>query len=325
LVLTEGFSRGSLGGRPFDDENAKESGMRWMVVVISIVCGLCFGTWLGMRGKPSVIPVDAKHRAPQVQETPHVATPPVAAKMPDDCTVPSGTAVDAAVRRLRAPGSLAIQNRLAEEHQLPRVADLAELRAYIAKGVFVPLKETDVYRYGDAFAEADPANRTLYAHALPHVAPFLDVLLGEAYRCFAPSMAAADDLRIARMKRDREKLVAALEKRRDKRSKKRLATLDPLDTRPKFDRFPIDSLLRTEIYQRRLLKSGKWPAATGDTAESRTVHTTGSTIDIGLGNLPPHVRDWIRVRLARLEQEGRIDAIEERGRYSVCAHIMILP
>lgn len=93
----------------------------------------------------------------------------------------------------------------------------------------------------------------------------------------------------------------------------------------------LTSLVRTVAYQE-LIKLRYANAAPGDTAETRSSHLTGATVDISTKDLSPRALRWLRHRIAKLERRGFILATEERGRggtakrpSSTCFHVMVLP
>jgi hypothetical protein len=75
-----------------------------------------------------------------------------------------------------------------------------------------------------------------------------------------------------------------------------------------FDRpLPVTSIIRTQRYQRRLSRVN--PNATKVDAPP---HTTGMAFDISYKFMPPAEQNWVMAEVARLEREGRVEALRER-------------
>lgn len=85
----------------------------------------------------------------------------------------------------------------------------------------------------------------------------------------------------------------------------------------------ITSLVRTETYQELLMLRNP-NAARGATADTRSSHLTGSTVDISTKEMSPKVRAWLRQKLAVLEMRGLVQATEER-KANMCFHVMVFP
>jgi hypothetical protein len=83
-------------------------------------------------------------------------------------------------------------------------------------------------------------------------------------------------------------------------------------------RFTVTSLVRSETYQRALMR-GNGNAA----AIERTSHTTGATMDIAWNTLTRRHRAWIQHYLATEERAGFIQATQERVQRVF--HIMVFP
>lgn len=81
-----------------------------------------------------------------------------------------------------SPAALATENRVADEHSLPRYADAAELRAAVAAGKLVRVADAPAYYLDETLGEADAPNAALYAHARPWVKTFLDDLAADPAR-----------------------------------------------------------------------------------------------------------------------------------------------
>jgi hypothetical protein len=71
------------------------------------------------------------------------------------------------------------QNKVANRHDLTRLKDLKQLRAFIADGLLVAVGDTDAYVIDKSLGEMDPDHADLYAHARPWVKAFLGDVLGE--------------------------------------------------------------------------------------------------------------------------------------------------
>jgi hypothetical protein len=81
----------------------------------------------------------------------------------------------------------------------------------------------------------------------------------------------------------------------------------------------VSSAVRTVAYQKRLMEiNGNAAQAEGDVASP---HLTGATVDIAKEGLSQREIYWMRDRLARLQDEGKID-VEEEFQQS-CFHITV--
>jgi hypothetical protein len=81
----------------------------------------------------------------------------------------------------------------------------------------------------------------------------------------------------------------------------------------------VSSAVRTVAYQKRLMESnGNAAAAEGDIASP---HLTGATIDIVKQGMSRQEMGWMRSRLLRLQQAGKIDVEEEFQQ--ACFHITV--
>ncbi len=81
----------------------------------------------------------------------------------------------------------------------------------------------------------------------------------------------------------------------------------------------VSSAVRTVAYQKRLMEiNGNAAQAEGDIASP---HLTGATIDIAKEGLSQREIYWMRDRLARLQDEGKIDVEEEFQQ--ACFHITV--
>jgi hypothetical protein len=81
----------------------------------------------------------------------------------------------------------------------------------------------------------------------------------------------------------------------------------------------VSSAVRTVAYQKELMKvNGNATAAEGDVASP---HLTGATIDIAKQNMSRQEIGWMRDRLLKLQDEGKID-VEEEFQQS-CFHITV--
>ncbi len=102
--------------------------------------------------------------------------------------------------------------------------------------------------------------------------------------------------------------------------------LDDLAADPSFPKgatFKVTSLVRSEVYQRRLLKTSL-TAASGSTPSRRSSHLTGSTVDITTKEMPEPLKAWMRKALLNLERAGLVQATEEQYG-SLCFHVMVFP
>ena len=91
--------------------------------------------------------------------------------------------------------------------------------------------------------------------------------------------------------------------------------------RPEGFRFKITSLVRTQAYQDALCRGGDGAPVCGKRWWERSSHLTGATVDISKEGMPVAVRAWLKKRLAKLQKQGKVIAVEERG----CFHVMVLP
>ena len=73
-------------------------------------------------------------------------------------------------------------------------------------------------------------------------------------------------------------------------------------------RLPITSLVRTQRYQRRMVRNS--PNAT---AVGLAPHTTGMAFDISYKFMAPDEQNFVMQDIARLEDEGRIESLRERN------------
>lgn len=73
-------------------------------------------------------------------------------------------------------------------------------------------------------------------------------------------------------------------------------------------RLPVTSLVRTQRYQRRMVRSS--PNATG---VDMAPHTTGMAFDISYKFMAPDEQNFVMQEVARLEDEGRIESLRERN------------
>ena len=81
----------------------------------------------------------------------------------------------------------------------------------------------------------------------------------------------------------------------------------------------VSSAVRTVAYQKRLMETnGNAAAAEGDIASP---HLTGATIDIAKQGMSRQEMGWMRSRLLRLQQAGKIDVEEEFQQ--ACFHITV--
>lgn len=83
-------------------------------------------------------------------------------------------------------------------------------------------------------------------------------------------------------------------------------------------RFIVTSLVRSERYQRILMRGNPNAAAV-----RRTSHTTGATMDIAWSTLSEAERAWMRTYLRAEEGSGYIQATEERAQRVF--HVMVFP
>lgn len=88
------------------------------------------------------------------------------------------------------------------------------------------------------------------------------------------------------------------------------------------ERFKVTSLVRTKIYQRKLVKKGA-NAISGSGWWRQSSHLTGATIDISYKNMSPKARRWLEKKLLILERKGLVEATKERRSY--CFHVMVFP
>lgn len=87
-------------------------------------------------------------------------------------------------------------------------------------------------------------------------------------------------------------------------------------------RFKITSLVRTKMYQKKLVKKGA-NAISGKKWWMQSSHLTGATVDISYKDMSPKAQRWLEKRLLQLERRGLIEATKEHR--SLCFHIMIFP
>ncbi len=92
---------------------------------------------------------------------------------------------------------------------------------------------------------------------------------------------------------------------------------------PQHKPLKITSLVRTEVYQRRLAKKNH-NAAKGDALENRTVHTTGYAFDIGTKGLTQQQILWLADYLAEGIRQSRVLAIYEH-KAQQDFHIFVIP
>lgn len=86
-------------------------------------------------------------------------------------------------------------------------------------------------------------------------------------------------------------------------------------------RFRVTSLVRTEDYQRELVRRGNRAAVHGRAWWQRSSHLTGATVDLGRRGLDPRIVSTLRQRLIELQRLGQVEFILE----PTCFHIMVLP
>lgn len=82
-------------------------------------------------------------------------------------------------------------------------------------------------------------------------------------------------------------------------------------------RFKITSLVRTDTYQGRICRSGNGAAICGGAWWEQSLHLTGATVDISKEGMSGKTLAWMRKRLVRLQEQGLVGAIEERGAFHV--------
>ncbi len=85
----------------------------------------------------------------------------------------------------------------------------------------------------------------------------------------------------------------------------------------------VTSLVRTEAYQRMLVKRGI-SDADGETEDRRSAHLTGSAFDVSRRDMSFLERAWMRWELWSLKRKEVIEAVEE-GRHNNTFHIMVVP
>ena len=73
-------------------------------------------------------------------------------------------------------------------------------------------------------------------------------------------------------------------------------------------RLPVTSLIRTQRYQRRMVRNS--PNATG---VGLAPHTTGMAFDISYKFMAPDEQNFVMEDVARLEDEGRVESLRERN------------
>lgn len=81
--------------------------------------------------------------------------------------------------------------------------------------------------------------------------------------------------------------------------------------------FKITSLVRTQWYQDRICRSGNGAAICGGEWWEQSLHLTGATVDISKEGMSRKTLAWMRKRLVRLQSQGLVAAIEERGAFHV--------
>ena len=79
----------------------------------------------------------------------------------------------------------------------------------------------------------------------------------------------------------------------------------------------ITSLVRTDAYQGRICRSGNGAAICGGDWWEQSLHITGAAVDISKEGMSCKALKWMRTRLAKLERQGLVGAIEERGAFHV--------
>jgi hypothetical protein len=73
-------------------------------------------------------------------------------------------------------------------------------------------------------------------------------------------------------------------------------------------RLPITSLVRTQRYQRRMVRNS--PNATG---VDMAPHTTGMAFDISYKFMAPDEQNFVMQKVSRLEDEGKVESLRERN------------
>ncbi len=82
-------------------------------------------------------------------------------------------------------------------------------------------------------------------------------------------------------------------------------------------RFKVTSLVRTDVYQGRICRSRNRAAICGGSWWEQSLHLTGATVDISKEGMSAKTLAWMRKRLVRLQKQGLVAAIEERGAFHV--------
>lgn len=83
----------------------------------------------------------------------------------------------------------------------------------------------------------------------------------------------------------------------------------------------VNSAVRTEARQLEIILKEKNPNAAPVRGKRRSLHLTGSTVDIAKVGLTDNELSWLRSRLLELESSGLIDATEEKKR--LVFHVMV--
>lgn len=82
-------------------------------------------------------------------------------------------------------------------------------------------------------------------------------------------------------------------------------------------RAKITSLVRTDAYQEKICRAGNGAAICGDAWWEQSLHLTGATVDVSKLGMSCEALTWMRKRLIRLQEQGLVAAIEERGAFHV--------
>lgn len=82
-------------------------------------------------------------------------------------------------------------------------------------------------------------------------------------------------------------------------------------------RAKVTSLVRTDAYQEKICRAGNGAAICGDAWWEQSLHLTGATVDISKAGMSCKALKWMRKRLVRLQGQGLVAAIEERGAFHV--------
>jgi hypothetical protein len=83
----------------------------------------------------------------------------------------------------------------------------------------------------------------------------------------------------------------------------------------------VNSAVRTEARQLEIIRRERNPNAAPATGKKRSLHLTGSTIDISKVGLTDEELGWLRSNLLELEALGLIDATEEK--LQLVFHVMV--